>query len=109
MNNVVRFCVLEAAAQLPSDVEKIPDGKSLFASQHGCDAIALDVVHASTELAVDLTRAKYIGDIRIAQSLGVLCLRQQRLFERRRVLSECAQLNGLQGNRLPAFRVVSFV
>ena len=52
MNNVVRFCVLEAAAQLPSDVEKIPDGKSLFASQHGCDAIALDVVHASTELAV---------------------------------------------------------
>ena len=49
--------MIEAAADLPSDIEQVPDGKSFFAGQHGGDAVALDVFHGGAELAVDFSRA----------------------------------------------------
>ena len=105
----MRLGVFETAAQLPSDIEKIPNRKSLFARQHGGNAIALYIFHGRAELAFDFTCSHHVGDVRTAQNLGGLGLRQQSLFKRRRVLPERAQLDGLQGNRLSAFKVVRLV
>jgi hypothetical protein len=109
MNHMMTGCVIEAGAQLTPNIQKIPNGKPFFARQHSGNAVALHVLHGGAKLAFDFTRAKYIGDVRTAQNLSALSLCQQRVFKRRRALSERAQLNALQGNRLPALGVVSFV
>ncbi len=50
--------MIEAAADLPSDIEQVPDGESFFASEHGGNAVALDVFHGGAELAVDFSRSE---------------------------------------------------
>src|ERR1700736_26576 len=64
MNHAAGLSVLKAAADLPSNVEKVPDRKSLFASQHGGDAVSLHVLHRGTELALDFARAIDWSDVR---------------------------------------------
>jgi len=109
MHNSMRSQVVERAAQLPADVEKIPDRKSFFARQHGGDAVALHILHGGTELAFDHAGAEDGRNVGAAQCFRALRLSQQRLFERRRALTERAQLNYFQGNRLRGLRVIGFV
>jgi hypothetical protein len=72
MHKLVRTGVIEAAAQLPADVEQIPDRKSFFARQHGRNAVALHVLHGGAELTFDFAGAPNLGDIRAAQNIGAL-------------------------------------
>src|SRR5271166_1180046 len=72
VDQVMRTRMIEAARQLASDIEQVPDRKSLFAGQHGSDAVSLNVFHSGAELAFDFARAVHLCDIGTAQNLGAL-------------------------------------
>ena len=74
MKNFVGVSVIEAAANLPADIEQVPYGKSFFARQHGRHAVALYVLHGSAKLAFDFSSAVNGREVRMAQDLGGLSL-----------------------------------
>ena len=56
--------LVQTAAHLPADIKQVPDGESLFAGKHGCDAVALHILHGDAELAIHLARAEDRRDVR---------------------------------------------
>src|SRR5580698_4920885 len=91
MHNILRDRIIEGAAQLPPDIEQIPNRESFFARQHSGNAVALHIFHGGAELAFEYSRAEdrcYVG---AAHCLGALSLGQQRLFERSGAVAERAQ------------------
>src|SRR5258708_31839284 len=109
MKHIVGLRMVKAAAHLPSNVEQIPDGKSLFAGEHGGDAIALDVFHGSAKLAVHFSRAIDRRNAGMAQSLYGFRLFQQALLEFAGALAKRGQLNSFQSDCLIGLRIVRLI
>src|SRR5579872_634577 len=76
MYEIVGAGVIQSAAQLASDIEKVPDREAFLPRQHGSDAVSLDVLHGSAELTFDFARAVDFADVGTAQNLGTLGLCQ---------------------------------
>src|SRR3984957_4919985 len=103
------MCVIEAAANLPSNVEQVPNRKPFLTGQHGANTVALHILHGGAELAFDFSRAKNRHNVGAADGLGALGLGEQCGFQIGGTFAEGAQTDGLQRNGLTALRIVGFV
>src|SRR5579863_4097085 len=84
---------VEAAADLSTDIKKVPDREAFFSGEHGCDAVALHILHRDAELTFDLACAVDRRDIRAGQTLSTLRLFLQRLLQGRGAVPESTKLN----------------
>src|SRR5713101_1508411 len=105
----MRVSMVQALTGLAHNVLQVPDGKSFFAGQHGGDAVALHVFHGGAELAIDFFQAIKLRHVVTAERLGALGFLQNVFDQHRSLISQRLQLDGLQGDGLPALRVRRFV
>src|ERR1700693_3808725 len=101
--------MIEAAAHLPANIEKIPDGETFFAGEHGGDAVALDVIHGGAELPIDFSGAGNGGEVRVAERFGGLRFFEEAFLQCGSLVAEGGQLNRLERDGLAGLRIVCFV
>src|SRR6266403_151100 len=109
MHDVMRMGVVQSLTGLARDVLQVPDGKSLFAGQHGTNAIALDVLHGGTELPVNFFQTVKQRDVVAVERLGAFSFLQNVINQHERLISKRLQLDGLQRNCLPALGIGGFI
>jgi len=99
--------VIESLAGLTGYIEQIPDRKPFVARQHSGDAVALNVLHGSAKLLVDLFRAVELCNVWAGQWFRARDFLQDLLNDRGALLGKHLQTNGFQRNGLAAFRIKS--
>ena len=105
MGHTFRGSLLQAGANLPRNIQQIPDGEAFFARQHGGHAVALDVLHGRAELPVDLAGAVEKDDILTGKIARALAFRDQRIHKRGRALVQRLQTLRFERHNLVGFRV----
>ena len=78
--------MVQSLADLTADIQQIPDGKPFLARQHGCNTVALHILHGSAEQAIDFPGAIKQCDILTVKGFGTFRLRQNALNQRFRLL-----------------------
>jgi hypothetical protein len=101
--------VVQPLTGLARDVLQVPDGKSLFAGQHGADAVTLHVLHGSAELSFNFLQTVEQSDVVTVERFRAFGFLQDVVDQVRCLISKRLQLDGLKRNRLSTFRVGSFV
>src|ERR1700674_5253396 len=109
VSHTLRGSLLQTGANLSRYVEQIPDGEAFFARQHGGNAIALDVLHRGTELAVDLAGAVEKDNVLAGEIARTLAFGDQRVHKRVRTVAQRLQTLRLERHDLVGFRVDSLV
>ena len=97
--------MVQSLAGLAHDVLQVPDGKTFFAGQHGSDAVALHILHGGATLGIDLFDADKLRDVVTAERRSSGGFLQYVLHQRIGLFGQHVQLDGLQGDRLPALRI----
>src|SRR3979490_3412386 len=105
VSHILRGSVLKAGANLARYVEQIPDGEPFFARQHSGNAVALDVLHRGTELAINLTSAVEMDDILAGEITRALAFAHPRVRKHVRAIAERLQTLRLERHDLVGFRV----
>src|SRR6266478_4074528 len=105
VSHTLRGGLLQAGANLARNVEQIPDGEAFFAGQHGGNAVALDVLHRGTELAVDLAGAVEKDKVLAGEIARALAFGDQRSHKRVRAVAKRLQTLRLERHDLVGFRV----
>ena len=109
VNNVVRVRMVKAAAYLPADIEKIPDGKSFFARQHGGDAVPCTYSMAAQNWPSISPAPNTLVMLGLLRTLVASASASRHCSRVRRAVAEGRQLNGLKGDCLAGFRIVGFI
>src|SRR6266446_6955057 len=97
--------VLQGGANLARNVEQIPDGEAFLARQHSGNAVALDILHGSAELTVDLAGAVEKDNILAGEITRALAFGDQRVHKRVRAVAKRLQTLRLERHDLVGFRV----
>ncbi len=105
MGHALRGSLLQTGANLPRNVEQIPDGEAFLARQHGSHAVALDVLHGRAELAVNLTGAVEQDNVLANELARALAFGDQRLDKRFRAVAQRLQTLRLERHDLVRLRV----
>ena len=97
--------VLQGGANLACYVQQIPDGEAFLTRQHSGNAVALDILHGSAELAVDLAGAIEQYDVLAGEITRTLAFGDQRVHKRVRAVAKRLQTLRLERHDLVGFRV----
>src|SRR6185369_1742980 len=84
---------------------QVPNGKSFVAGQHGGNAVALHVFLGGAALVVNHLHAEKLCDVMAAERLGAGGFLQDVVDQYVGLFVQHLQLDGFQGNRLPALRI----
>src|ERR1700758_144266 len=101
--------MIESQANLPADVQQVPDGKSFLPHQHGGNAVSLYVLHGGAQDLVDLTRTVELRDIRAVQSTDRIGFRLYAFNESLGLFLRHFQPQGFQSYRLSIGGIVGLV
>ena len=109
VHNIVRVRVVETLTSLAHDVLQVPDGKPFFAGQHGGNAVALHVLFGGTALIFNYLHAEKLCNVVAAERLGAGSFLQNVVDQNIGLFVQHLQLDGLQGNGLPALWISGLI